>query len=387
MMHILRSKRVYIDGIIRPADLVVEHDYIKEVLPHGACSEAADLGNMLISPGFIDLHSDSVEQEIEPRPGAEFPVRSALVELDKKLAMAGITTMFHAIAFNDESLVGRRGTEMAANLIEQVWDCNIHLLNIDNLVHARYEITSFCSLAAIKKLVDAGKVQLLSLMDHSPGQGQFRSLEMWKKYHVPVYKLSDEKVKEIVDLQKEKKSRSQQYLEELIQFAHERNILLASHDDDSCEKIDLLNEMGISIAEFPLNMETAVHARSKGMATGMGAPNVVRGRSQSGNISARELLEADNCDFLCSDYHPTSMLQAVYAMHREMGRPLADSLACITSVPAKISKLEDRGVIAVGKIADLVVIEDQEVAKVVMTLKSGVSVYNSNSCFCMPKAA
>jgi alpha-D-ribose 1-methylphosphonate 5-triphosphate diphosphatase len=210
---------------------------------------------------------------------------------------------------------------------------------------------------------------------------------MWKKYHVPVFKLSDERVKEIVQLQKEKKNSSQQYLEELIQFAHERNILLASHDDDSCEKIDLLGDMGISIAEFPLNMETAAHARSKGMATGMGAPNVVRGKSQSGNISARELLEQGNCDFLCSDYHPTSMLQAVYAMHREMGKDLGESLACITSGPARISALSDRGEIAAGKLADLVVIEDQEVAKVVMTLKSGVPVYNSNSCFCMPKAA
>ncbi len=387
MMQILRSKRVYIDGKITPADLVLEHDYIKKIFPHGTCAEAADLGDKLISPGFIDLHSDSVEQEIEPRPGAEFPVRSALVELDKKLSMAGITTMFHAIAFNDESLVGRRGTEVAANLIEQVWDCNNSLLGIDNLVHARYEITSFCSLTAIKQLVDAGKVQLLSLMDHSLGQGQFRSLEMWKRYHVPVFKLSDERVKEIVGLQKEKKSRSQQHLEELIQFANERSILLASHDDDCCEKIDILSDMGISIAEFPLNMETAAHARSKGMATGMGAPNVVRGKSQSGNISARELLEKGHCDFLCSDYHPTSMLQAVYAMHREMGRSLADSLACITSVPAKISRMDDRGEIVAGKLADLVVIEDQDVAKVVMTLKSGIPVYNSNSCFCMPKAA
>lgn len=387
MIQILRSRRVFASDEIKPADLVLEHDYIREVLPYGSCNEAVDLGDKLISPGFIDLHSDSVEQEIEPRPGAEFPVRSALIELDKKLSMAGITTMFHAIAFNDESLVGRRGTEMAADLIEQVCDCNNRLLNIDNLVHARYEITSFCSLPAIKRLVEEDKVQMLSLMDHSPGQGQFRSLEMWKKYHVPVFKLSDERVKEILDVQMEKKSRSQRYLEELIQFAHERDILLASHDDDSCEKIDLLNDMGVTIAEFPLNMETASHARNKGMATGMGAPNVVRGRSQSGNISARELLSEGNCDFLCSDYHPTSMLQAVYAMHREMDKPLAESLACITTTPARISRLEDRGEIAAGKLADLVIIEDQDVAKVVMTFKSGIPVYNSNSCFCMPKAA
>lgn len=387
MMRVLRSRRVYFDGKIKPADVVLEHDYIDNVLPHGSTTEAYDFGNKLISPGFIDLHSDSVEQEIEPRPGAEFPVRSALVELDKKLTMAGITTMFHAIAFNDESLVGQRGTEAAANLINQICESNSRLLHIDNLVHARYEITSFCSIAAIKELIDEGKVQLLSLMDHSPGQGQFRSMEQWKKYHVPVFKLSDEEAQQIVDQQQEKKSRSQRYLEELVQYARERNILLASHDDDSCDKVNVLHDMGITIAEFPLNVETASQARSKQMATGMGAPNVVRGRSQSGNISARDLLEQGLCDFLCSDYHPTSMLQAVYAISREMGWDLADSLACITSVPAKIARLVDRGEIAAGKLADLVVIDDEDVAKVVMTLKAGIPVYNGNSCFCMPKAA
>jgi alpha-D-ribose 1-methylphosphonate 5-triphosphate diphosphatase len=386
-MVVLRSQRVLFDGKIQPADLVLEHDYISEVLAYGAVSEAFDCGRKLISPGFIDLHSDSVEQEIEPRPGAEFPVRSALVELDKKLTMAGITTMFHAIAFNDESLVGRRGTKVAMDLISQVCDCNSSMLHIDNLVHARYEITSFCSLPAIKQLIDTGKVQLLSLMDHSPGQGQFRSLEQWKKYHVPVFKLTEDKAREIIDEKQDKKSNSQKYLEDLVGYARERNILLASHDDDSCEKIDLLHELGITIAEFPLNIETASHARSKGMATGMGAPNVVRGRSQSGNISARELLTHGHCDFLCSDYHPTSMLQAVYAISVEMGWELADALTCITSTPATIARLDDRGEIAAGKLADLVVIDDEDVAKVVMTLKAGIPVYNGNGCFCMNKAA
>ena len=387
MMRVLRSQRVLFDGKIQPADLLLEHDYISDVLAHGTVTEAFDFGHKLIAPGFIDLHSDSVEQEIEPRPGAEFPVKSALVELDKKLTMAGITTMFHAIAFNDESLVGRRGTQAAADLINQVYGCNSSMLHIDNLVHARYEITSFCSLPAIKELIDSGKVQLLSLMDHSPGQGQFRSLEQWKKYHLPVFKLSEEEALKIVDQQQEKKSRSQRYLEELVQYAKEHDILLASHDDDSSEKIDLLHDLGITIAEFPLNVETAAHARSKGMATGMGAPNVVRGRSQGGNISARELLDHGHCDFLCSDYHPTSMLQAAYAISAEMGWDLTKALACITSTPAGIARLDDRGEIAPGKLADLVVIDDENVAKVVMTLKGGIPVYNGNSCFCMTKAA
>lgn len=386
MNRVLRSRRVCCNGTIKSADVILDHDYIREVAPYKSEEEATDFGNLLISPGFIDLHSDSIEKEVEPRPGAQFPVRSALVELDKKLAMAGITTMYHAICFNDESMVGQRGTRTAATLINAVWECNTRLLSIDNLVHARYEITSFDSIETIKQLVDKGRIQLLSIMDHSPGQGQFRSIEKWKRFHVPAYKLTEDKALKIIHTQQEKKKRSHRYLEDLMLYAREHNILLASHDDDSCDKIELLHDMGVSIAEFPLNKETAAHAQNKGMATGMGAPNVVRGKSQSGNISARELLALGNCDFICSDYHPTSMLQAVYTMHQEMEVPLAGALACITSTPARVSKMEDRGEIAPGKLADLAIIDDQEVAKVVMTLKSGIPVYNSNSCFCMKAA-
>lgn len=390
MTHILRSQRVCINDQITPADIVIEHGVIAEVLPYCGASnynyevDCSDMGNLLITPGFVDLHSDSIEKEIEPRPGASFPVQNALVELDKKLAMAGITTMFHAIAFNDESLVGQRGTKLATELISTIAEKNENHLSIDNLVHARYEITSFGSTTTLLDLMSSGHVQLLSLMDHSPGQGQFRSLEKWKQYHVPVYELSEQQVREIVDGQLQKKNQCMQYLEKLTTHARARDIQIASHDDDSCKKIDFMAQMGITIAEFPLNLETASHARTKyGIATGMGAPNVVRGKSQSGNISARELLVDGCCDFLCSDYHPTSMLQAVYTIHQHLSMPLAKALSLITSVPAKTAQLEDRGDISEGKLADLLVINDAQIPTVIATLKSGKAVYSGNNCFCI----
>lgn len=385
-MLTLRSTRACIGAEIGPADIVLGHDFIESVRPHGTMETCIDFGNLLIAPGFIDLHSDSIEKEIEPRPGAEFPVKNALVELDKKLAMAGITTMFHAIAFNDESLVGQRGTKIAADLIRALSETNSSLLSIDNLVHARYEITSLSSFEIIKNLIDEKQVQLLSLMDHSPGQGQFRSLEKWKQYHVPVYKLSETEVHDIVKGQLEKKSRCMSFLEELTVHARKNDILLASHDDDTPEKVDLMESLGISIAEFPLNLETAAHARSSQMTTGMGAPNVVRGKSQSGNISARELLANNSCDFLCSDYHPTSMLQAVYAIHHEMGQDLAQAFGYVTSAPARTAGLTDRGEIAPNKLGDLVIIDDETIPTVLITMKSGIPVYNGNNCICMSAA-
>jgi len=390
MSTVLRSKRVLTGGHFQPADIVIEHDYIVAVISYGTARPTlalADLGNLLVVPGFVDLHSDAVEKEIEPRPGADFPVANALVELDKKLAMGGITTMFHAIAFNEESLVGQRGTATAANLIRTISDINNRMLAIDNLVHARFEITSLGSLAVTKELMAGGQVQMLSLMDHSPGQGQFRSLEKWKQYHMPVYDLSEQDVHEIVDQQREKKSRCMSSLQELTDCAKKLNILIASHDDDTPAKIELMESMGITISEFPLNQETAAYARERQMATGMGAPNIVRGRSQSGNISARELLQQDCCDFLCSDYHPSSMLQAVYTLHLKMDMPLAQAFSYITSTPARIARLTDRGEIGSQKLADLVVIDDLFVPKVVLTMKSGNPIYSGSSCLCIHEIA
>ena len=386
MTTLIRSKRVLTGGKFKPADVILEHDCIVAVNSYDSTSSAAsvfDLGKQLVVPGFVDLHSDAVEKEIEPRPGADFPVENALVELDKKLAMAGITTMFHAIAFNEESLVGQRGTDVAAGLIQKITDANSRMLGKDNLVHARFEITSLGSLEIIKNLMADGQVQMLSLMDHSPGQGQFRSLEKWKQYHVPVYELSEQDVLEVVSSQREKKSRCMSYLLELTSWAKENNILIASHDDDTPDKVDLMESMGITIAEFPLNIETASHAHNRLMTTGMGAPNIVRGRSQSGNISARELVQQGCCDFLCSDYHPSSMLQAVYTLYYEMGMDLAKAFSYITSTPARIARLEDRGEIGPQKLADLVVIDDTFVPKVVLAMKSGNPIYSGSSCFCI----
>lgn len=381
MSQILRSKRILTLEGIRPADIVIEGNVVEAVLDYGTVSGAYDLQDLLVVPGFVDLHSDAIEKEIEPRPGAAFPVKTALVNLDKKLAMSGITTMFHAIAFNEEALVGQRGTEMAANIIKTLGECEESLLSIDNLVHARYEITSFSSVDRILELMEKRLVQMLSLMDHSPGQGQFKSLEKWKEYHVPVYDLSSMEADRIVAQQKEKKERCVERLEQLTKKAKELGILIASHDDDCKDKIDFMERLGITIAEFPLNVETAIYASSREMATGMGAPNVVRGKSQSGNISARELLKFGCCDFLCSDYHPTSMLQAVYKMHRELGLDLAHAFSFITSTPARVSGLHDRGRIEKGCLADIIVIDDTLVPQVVMTLKNGREIYNTGTRF------
>lgn len=382
MRFAIRAQRVLLEKRFSPADIVIEDGYIHAVLPYGTADSACDFGEKMIVPGFIDLHSDAVEKEIEPRPGAEFPVANALIELDKKLAMAGITTMFHAVSFNDESLVGQRGTAMAANLIRTIADYNANHLTIDNLVHGRYEITSFSSVPVIGELLEEGKIQLLSFMDHSPGQGQFRTLEKWKLYHKAAYALSEDVMDEVISRKLKKQQHSLEFLCSLADQAKHHKVILASHDDDRPEKIELMGGLGGSIAEFPLNAETAHYARAHGMSTGMGAPNVVRGRSQSGNISARELIGLGCCDFLCSDYHPGSMLQAPFVIGEQLGLEPAEAFAFITANPAATVQLHDRGRIAAGLLGDLVVIDDRLLPKVIVTLKNGRTVYSDGTCLC-----
>ncbi|MBN2332436.1 MAG: alpha-D-ribose 1-methylphosphonate 5-triphosphate diphosphatase [Deltaproteobacteria bacterium] len=376
MYNVFRSYRVLVGDDIISADIIVDDQKIVAVAPHGSMMEACDVGNRLVAPGFVDLHSDAIEKEIEPRPGARFPVQMAITELDRKLGMAGITTMFHAIGFNDASLTGNRGTRQAAELIRQIVTANEQELTIDNLIHARYELTSFASVAEIKRLIDDDTINLLSVMDHTPGQGQFQSVESWKRFHLPAYGISSREADKIIAQKLRDKNISYELLRKLFTAAAARGIMLASHDDDMVEKVDFLSDMGVTISEFPLSVGVARHAHRRGLATGMGAPNVIRGESQSGNISARELISEQVCDFVCSDYHPSSLLQVPYVLERELGMPLPAGFAMVSSTPARIAGLKDRGVIAPGSLADLVVIEDEQIPRVVMTIKNGIIIYS-----------
>ncbi len=382
MVTALRSNRVLTpDGIV-PCDLEINSGIIRRTAPHGALENAKDFGEMLISPGFIDLHSDAIEKEIEPRPGASFPVETAITELDKRLAMSGITTMFHAVGFNDQSIVSQRGTEKARAVIKRIFAVNRQRLSVDNLIHARYEITSFSSRQVVEELIGEGCIQLLSVMDHTPGQGQFKSIETWKRFHMPTYDLSDDEAEIIIECKQKDRSRAYEEMRGLLRMAASAGLKLLSHDDDTCDKIDLVQEMGVSISEFPVDAGVARHARNKGMGTGMGAPNVVRGMSQSGNISARDLIREGLCDFLCSDYHPSSMLQAPYVLKETLAIGLEKGFSLITEGPARLAGLDDRGTLQAGRLADLAIIDDQWLPKVVLTLKAGRPVYNAGHCLC-----
>jgi alpha-D-ribose 1-methylphosphonate 5-triphosphate diphosphatase len=372
METILRSKNVLINEKFISADLVIKGEFIQRIDVYGSNEIAVDLGDKKVVAGIVDLHSDAIEKEIEPRHGATFPVELAVAELDKKLSMAGVTTMFHAIGF-EENPKKKRSLYLAQHQIEEIYKANEKHLGVDNFIHARFELSATDAVEPIKELIDLGMIRLLSLMDHSPGQGQFKTLEKFKTYYSNYYGLDDDEVQDVVN---KKLNKDEDKINDLINHAKKHNLTLLSHDDDCIQKLQGLLDIGVKISEFPLDLEVAKFAVSKGIATGMGAPNIVRGGSQSGNIAAIELVREGVCKYLCSDYHPTSMLQAVYKMFEDANLPLEKGFSMVTSTPAAYANLDDRGVIAEGKRADIIVIDDSNIPKVVLTIKDGESIYN-----------
>jgi len=373
MNLVLRSKRVLLPSGITEADIIIENGVVEKVADYGSSAQACELEDMLIAPGIVDLHSDAIEKEIEPRPGAMFPLEQAVVDLDRRLALNGVTTMFHALAFETAFTKELRDPVKSSELVRVIAELNKDYLRVDNKIHVRYEVSSLESVVHIDKLVDENLIDLFSIMDHAPGQGQFKSVEMWEKFYGKSYNLSKE---EMAALRERKLNRDEKMLKELIERVKSKGIMMASHDDCNKAKVDSMYKSGVRISEFPLSVEVAEYAREQGMATGMGAPNVVRGLSQSGNISARELIRENVCDYLCSDYHPASMLKAVYILNSAEGLPIEEGFKLVTSTPAEISGLTDRGTIEKGKRADLIVIEDSKFPNVQLTLSGGKVVHN-----------
>jgi len=378
MRLVIKSERVLSGGEISPLQVEIDNGVITKV-SENFTEEGIDLGDMLITAGFVDLHSDAIEKEIEPRPGAYFPVEKSVFEMDKKLAVAGVTTMFHAVSFETQCAKGIRNPENAAELMRTIKELNSKVLRVDNRLHLRFEVSAVESIPVVKDILESGVADLLSVMDHTPGQGQFKTVESWEAYYSAAYKMGQKEMDEIREM---KMRRDDDALAGLVKTALDKGLSIASHDDCSIEKVKAMMGMGVTISEFPLSLDVASFAKESGVATGMGAPNVVRGGSQSGNIAAKDLIVDGVCDYLCSDYHPLSLLSSVYAMRDTLRIPLEEGFKMVSSTPARIAGLSDRGDILEGMRADIVAVEDDFVPSVAMTISGGEIAHNMTGNYC-----
>lgn len=354
-LYLTGARVVLPDAVLEDAAVLIEDGVIAAIDPEsGKGAQAIDLRGKTLIPGMIDLHCDALEKEVEPRPNVHFPLDFACAQADKRNAAAGVTTVYHALSFANEEL-GVRNNAFAASVARAVHAWNPHGL-VDNRVHCRYEVTDPTAPEILLELMAANEMHLLSVMDHSPGQGQFKDIAAYRDYLARTYKKSEGELDALVENKLTQAEGAMARIRLLIDAAKAQGIRIASHDDDTPEKVETLHGLGVGISEFPINLESARAARERGMSTVFGAPNILRGKSQSGAIRALDAVMAGVADCLCADYHPATLVVAVFRLPELADITLADAVRLVSANPARAAGLADRGEIATGKRADLVAV-------------------------------
>lgn len=368
------------DGILEDGSLRIAGGRIAEIIDGPAPAPALRAPGMIAMPGIIDLHGDMLERDIEPRPRAYFPVDLALYELDKRMAAAGITTAYAAVSFawREEDL---RSQQKAVEIIETVNARRAELL-VDVRVHARFEVTNPATAPILRDLLERRLVDLISIMDHTPGQGQYGDVDRYVEFITRWLGFKPENLEETLLNQVKDaiadqitQARDWQIVEEVIALGAQYGVPVASHDDDTVEKVARQAALGVSISEFPVSLEAARAARDHDMHVIMGAPNAYRGGSNTGNLSALAAVEAGLVDILATDYVPVAPLHAAFRIAELGVLPLHESIKLVSQHPAEAMNLHDRGRLAVGASADLVLVGQGAHHRVHGTIRGGVPIY------------
>ena len=336
--------------------LTIENGLVSEIgegtrVPPGAIDCQGDY----LIPGLVELHTDNLERHMEPRPDVDWPHLAALVAHDGELASTGITTVFDALRVGSMSNTKTNYDPYARSLADVLLQARSEdVFKISHFLHLRAEICSETLLEEMTLFGADDRVGIVSLMDHTPGQRQFRDLTALRVYLTKKRNLDDQ---EFVDHVNRLKT-----LQQLNGIKHEAGAVtearrygavLASHDDTTPEQVETSKANGVQFAEFPTTRIAAQACRENGIAVMMGAPNIIRGASHSGNVSACELAEANLLDIVSSDYVPSALLLSAFRL-AEIWQDLPRAIACVTSNPAKAAGLNDRGKLETGYRGDVV---------------------------------
>jgi alpha-D-ribose 1-methylphosphonate 5-triphosphate diphosphatase len=332
-------------------------------------------GDYLI-PGLVELHTDNLEKQLEPRPGVRWPALPALLIHDALISSAGITTVLDAMGVGDfdEKSVRAQGLHAAAAALQHARDQD--LLRADHLLHMRCELACDNMLEVVTPFLDDPTVRLVSIMDHTPGQRQWMDVERFRVYTQRNQRWSDEYLDTVVRERQEMQSRNADYNRRgLLELCRSREIPLASHDDTVAEHVVEAVESGFVISEFPTTQPAARAAREHGLGIVMGAPNLVRGGSHSGNVSALTLARDDLLDCLSSDYVPHSLLHGAFLLRDQAGWSLPKAIRAVTRTPAHLVQLHDRGEVAPYRRADFVRVRELQGVPVPMkTWREGMRI-------------
>jgi alpha-D-ribose 1-methylphosphonate 5-triphosphate diphosphatase len=352
--QVLRNARIVLENeVIKGSLSMVDgliHGFAEGNVPHGEDFE----GDYLL-PGLVELHTDHFESHYKPRPGVRWNPAAALQSHDAQIAGAGITTVFDAVRVGSDPESGDMSEDVAAQVGAIDAASGGDRLRAQHFVHLRCELPSRDCYDHFAAHCTRDVVRLASVMDHTPGARQF-TLEQFIAYYQQRLRLNDAEMRRFIDDRRaDQRSYAGANREAILARGREVGLSFASHDDSTAAHIEEALLDGVAIAEFPTTMEAAKAAHQGGLAVLMGAPNLVRGRSHSGNISAAALAREGVLDVLSSDYVPYALMLAAFTLpERVEGIDLPRALATVTRNPATAAGLGDRGAVAEGMRADLV---------------------------------
>lgn len=355
---------VLADARLILADRIVEHGWL--AVSHGTIAELGedhppergeDLGGDLLLPGLVELHTDHLEAHYVPRPKVFWNPVAAVVSFDGQLATSGITTALDSLRVwredGAEEVDGQ--AQILARAIAEARASG--LLRVDHFLHLRCEVPMPTVVAEASALIGRADVRLASLMDHTPGQRQFRDARKLRDYYRGKQgSLTEPQLDALFARRIEYQAvYAAANYQKLVALARNHKTPLASHDDTTLEHVAQAIGDGVSIAEFPTTIEAAQALHCAGVRVLMGAPNLVRGGSHAGNVATAELAELGLLDVLSSDYVPASLLMAALLLPERVPRiDLAAAVRTVSKTPAEAVGLDDRGEIAPGKRADLI---------------------------------
>jgi len=344
------------DEIVEAGTLLVRNGLIASVDSGAAApGDAVDFAGDFLLPGFVELHTDNLEKHFSPRPGVRWPAKSAVMAHDAQICAAGITTVLDAIAVGDMR-DGATRLEILHDMIGSIDAAQTEgLLRVDHLLHLRCEVSFGSLMQLVEPLADLHWLKLVSIMDHTPGQRQFVNPDKYREYYQGKFGLSDAQMDAFIASQiAAADAYGAANRRAVVALSRARGLPLASHDDATHAHVAEAVEDGMVVAEFPTTIEAAQASHRNGMKVMMGGPNVVRGGSHSGNISARALAEAGLLDIVSSDYVPFSLLQSAFMLAAPDGPlSLPEAIASVSATPAEAIGLTDRGAIEPGRRADL----------------------------------
>ena len=354
--HVFANAKVVLPREVIQGSVVIRKGLIAEIdIGSNVPSGAMDCAGQTLCPGLIELHTDNLERHMRPRPNVDWPQTAAILAHDRELAGNGITTVFDAVRLGSITTQrGRRFRRYARSAADDLKALrNAGALKVNHHLHLRAEVCSESLIEELDEFHTDDRVGIVSLMDHTPGQRQFRDLQQFEEYVCTKNGMLRDGFSEYMDFLKQLQQKNGAAHEAAAVGAAERfGATLASHDDTTPDHVFQSHRNGVTLAEFPTTSKAAEACAELGIATIMGAPNLIRGGSHSGNVAARTLAETGCLDILSSDYVPAALLLGAVQLGT-LWDDLARGIATVTATPARAAGLTGRGQIAVGQQADL----------------------------------